>query len=457
MGKRVVVVGGDAAGMSAASQIRRANPELAVTVYEQGAYAAYGACGIPYLIIGEVDSYESLLALGADDFARRGIEVCLQHQVVAVKPGARVVEVRHGAGAVRSVRYDYLVLATGAVPVAPAWMEVSVAQVHGLRGLSDGMTVRRIIDSGQVARAVIVGTGLIGMEMAEALSKRGLQVTVIGRSQRMIFGLDRVFLEPVVRSLSDRGIELLQDQTVTGLQSQAGRVSAVVLLDRRIPADLVIVATGVRPSTALAREAGIGVGRSGGIAVSDRLKTEVPGVYAAGDCVELTHIVTGARVVAPLALTANRTGRIAGDNLAAESLGRLSAQRFRGTAGTAVTRVFDHSVACAGLDEEQARAAGFAPAVFERESRSRASYYPGGTPVYTRIVVDRRTQRLLGAQILGQEGVAGRIDVVAAALFNRMTVQQVYDLELAYAPPFGPVYDPLIEVCGRAALELGAL
>lgn len=457
MAKHVIVVGGDAAGMSAASQIRRANPDMEVTVFEKSPYASYGACGMPYLISGVVDSAESLLALRSEDFVNRGIDVRLEHEVVAVKAGAHLVEVQRSNGSSLSNRYDYLVLATGGEPVVPAWADMALSNVFVLRGLHDGIAIRRFLDSGQVECAVIVGTGLLGVEMAEALLKRGLQVTLIGRSPHLLAGLDSDFLTPVLQTLTGHGLVLRQDQAVTDITSRDGRARSVVLADGEIATDMVLLAAGTAPATALARRAGADLGPSGGIQVSDRMKTGLPGVYAAGDCVEVTHVVTGARVLSPLALTANRTGRIAGDNLASESLGKLSRQRFRGTAGTTITQVFDHTVACTGLSQSEAEAAGFQTAVFERESRSRAAYYPGSEPVRTRIVVDRRTHRLLGGQMVGREGIAGRIDVLAAALFSRMTVQEIYDLDLAYAPPFGPVYDPIIDVCGRAALELGAL
>lgn len=454
MGKRVVIVGGDAAGMSAASQVRRVNPELEVVVFEKGEHASYGACGMPYYISGAIADADALLALKPEEFQKRGIEVRLGCEVVEVKPGARSVEVVDEAGGRRSERYDYLVLATGAEPVAPGWDGVELENVFALRSLSDGIALRRFVEERRPATAVIAGTGFIGVEMAEALLERGMQVTMIGRSERLLSAFEAEFAQPVIDELTGRGLRLVFGQQVQRLEGNEGRVSGVVTDAERIPAELVLLAVGVRPAVALARQAGIGLGRSGAIAVSERQKTDAPGVFAAGDCAEAAHVVTGEKIFSPLALTANRTGRIAGDNLAAESLGKVSNQRFRGTANTLVTKVFDFTVAQTGLTAEQAQGAGYDAAVFVRESRSRAGYYPGGSPLKTRIVVDRHTRRLLGAQMLGKEGVAGRIDVFAVALFGRMTVDDVYNLDLAYAPPYGPVYDPVIEICGRAGLEL---
>ena len=454
MSKRVAVVGGDAAGMSAASQVRRVNPELEVVVFEKGQHASYGACGMPYYVSGEIADAGDLLALKPEEYQQRGIDVRLGCKVVEVKPGARSVEFVDEVGRRRSERYDYLVLATGAESVVPDWNGVELDNVFALRSLSDGIALRRFAEEQRPATAAIVGTGFIGVEMAEALLERGMQVTMIGRSERLLSGFDGEFAQPVIDELKGRGLRLVFGQQVQHMDGIQGRVNGVVTDGERISADLVLLAVGVRPAAALARQAGIGLGKSGAIAVSERQKTDAPGVFAAGDCAEATHVVSGEKVFSPLALTANRTGRIAGDNLAAESLGRVSNQRFRGTANTLVTKVFDFTVAQTGLTVEQARAAGYDAAVFVRQSRSRAGYYPGGSPLKTRIVVDRHTRRLLGAQMLGKEGVAGRIDVFAAALFGRMTVDDVYNLDLAYAPPYGPVYDPVIEICGRAGMEL---
>ncbi len=454
---RVIVVGGDAAGMSAASQVRRANPDLEVVVFERGPYASYGACGIPYLISGQVAGADSLLALRADDFARRGLDVRLRHAVTAVRPGARLVEYVDSGGQPRSLRYDYLVLATGSEPVVPEWAAAPRRNVFALRGLPEAVALRELLDEPRVRRAAVVGGGFLGLEMAAALLERGLEVTLIERSQRLLGGLDAAFLQPVLAALESRGLRLLVGQQVRGLEEDGHAAAGVRLADQTIPAHVIVVATGARPAAALAAAAGVALGATGGIAVSDRMRTSAPGVFAAGDCVEVAHVVTGARVWSPLALTANRTGRIAGDNAAADSLGRLSPQRFRGTAGTMIAKVLDFAVARTGLTLDEARAAGFAAVEFARAGRTRAAYYPGGQSLHTRIVVDRQTQRLLGAQMLGVEGVAGRIDLFAAALCRRLTVQEVYDLDLAYAPPFGPVYDPVLEICGRAAVELGAL
>ena len=451
--KRAIVVGGDAAGMSAASQMKRVNPDLEVVVFEKGAHISYGACGMPYYIAGEIADSDALLALKPEDFAARGIEVRTGCEVTQIRSGSRSVEVV-AAGSVSAERYDFLVLATGGTPRRPELDGVALEGVFTLRTLQDGIDLRSYLDRQRPGKAAIIGTGFIGMEMVEAFLKRGVQVVLFGRSDHILTSFDSIFAAPLLDDLRRRKVEFVTGYSVRGLVGEGGQVRSVATERGAWDVDLVLLAAGLLPGSGLARSAGIACGSSGGIVVDDRMKTNIPGIYAAGDCIETHHVVSGKQVFSPLALTANRTGRIAGDNIGAQSLGQISPQRFKGTVGTMVAKVCDFTLAQTGLTEQEAVEAGFVPAVFARQSHSRAAYYPGGSAISTRIVVDRRTRRLLGAQMLGQEGVAGRIDVFATALFNRMTVEEIYNLDLAYAPPYGPVYDPIIEICGRANLEL---
>jgi CoA-dependent NAD(P)H sulfur oxidoreductase len=452
--KRLVIVGGDAAGMSAAAQARRAAPQLEVVVLEKSAYASYGACGMPYYIAGDIESHEKLLALTPPQIAERGIDARCLHEVCEIRPGARMVSGQTRAGQSFSESYDYLLLATGGAARRPTWPGINLERVFTLRNLEDGIALRQFIEREKPRRAVVVGAGFIGLEMTEAFARRGIAVTLLNRSERILGDFGGDFAAPVLDALRHCGVEAVLGARVVGIEGTAGRATAVES-DRGLhPADLVLVATGLEPGSELARAAGLALGTSGAISVDERMRTDRAGLWAAGDCIEVKHIVSGEKVHAPLALTANRTGRIAGDNMAAAALGRNSEQRFRGTAGTTITKVFDYALAQTGLTAAAAARAGFDAAVFERRSRSRAGYYPGSKPLWTRIVVERRTRRLLGAQMLGEEGVCGRIDVFATALFARMGVDEVHHLDLAYAPPFGPVYDAILDICGKASLEL---
>jgi len=454
LAKKLVIVGGDAAGMSAAAQARRAAPQLKVVVLEKSAFASYGACGIPYYIAGDIESHEDLLALNPEQIAARGIDVRCLHEVREIRPGARAVSGQTRDGQSFSESYDYLVLATGGAARRPAWSGLGLERVFTLRNLEDGIALRSFIEREKPRRAVIIGAGFIGLEMTEAFARRGIEVTLLNRSECILGDFDREFAAPVLETLRHCGVEVVLGADVQGIEGTAARATAVQSSSGLHAADLVLVATGLEPGTDLARAAGLALGSSGAIRVDERMRTDRPGLYAAGDCIEVKHVVSGEKVHAPLALTANRTGRIAGDNIAAAALGRNSEQRFRGTAGTAITKVFDYALAQTGLSPMAAKRAGFDAVVFEHRSRSRASYYPGSKPLWIRIAVERRTRRLLGAQMLGEEGVCGRIDALATALFARMSVDEVHHLDLAYAPPFGPVYDAIVHVCGKAALEL---
>ncbi|MGY8824654.1 MAG: FAD-dependent oxidoreductase [Candidatus Latescibacterota bacterium] len=454
MVKRLVIIGGDAAGMSAAAQARRAAPQLEIVVLEKSAFASYGACGMPYYIAGDIASHEDLLALKPQQIAERGIDARCLHEVREIRPGARTVSGQTRDGQLFSESYDYLVLATGGAARRPAWPGMDLARVFTLRNLEDGMALRAFIEREKPRRAVVIGAGFIGLEMTEAFARRGIEVTLLNRSERILGDFDSAFAAPVLEALRHCGVEVVLGAEVQGIEGTAARATAVQSDHGLHAADLVLVATGLEPGADLARAAGLALGASGAISVDERMRTDRAGLWAAGDCIEVKHVVSGEKLHAPLALTANRTGRVAGDNIAAAAVGRNSEQRFRGTAGTTITKVFDYALAQTGLSPAAALRAGFDIAVFKRRSRSRASYYPGSKPLWTRIVVERRTRRLLGAQMVGEEGVGGRIDVLATALFARMSVDEIQHLDLAYAPPFGPVYDAIIDICGKAALEL---
>ncbi len=454
MGKRAVIIGGDAAGMSAAAQLRRSAPQVEVVVFEKSAFASYGACGMPYYIAGDIQSHHELLALTPEQIEARGIEVRYEHEVLDIHPGARLVAGRCRQGRTFREHYDLLLLATGGTAVRPPWAEAHLDGVFTLRSLEDGIALRRFLEARRPRRAVVIGSGFIGLEMVEALARRGMEVALVGRSPHILGQFDSAFAAPVFDALRHCGVQLHLSNSVHALTEVGGRVASVQTDAGELPADLVLLATGLVPGNQLARTAGLALGASGALAVDERMATNRSGIWAAGDCIEVKHVVSGEKVHKPLALTANRTGRIAGEQMAAAALGRLSAQRFRGTAGTMITKVLDYALAHTGLSLEEAQQAGFNAVVFELESRTRARYYPGSKPLKIRIVVERRTRRLLGAQLIGEEGVVGRIDALATALFARMTIDEVHQLDLAYAPPFGPVYDAIIDVCGKAALEL---
>jgi NADPH-dependent 2,4-dienoyl-CoA reductase/sulfur reductase-like enzyme len=343
------------------------------------------------------------------------------------------------------VHYDELLIGTGASGISPSWPGIDAKGVLQLRTLDDAAEVERLIVAG-ARRAVVVGAGYIGLEVAEGLLKRGLHVMVVERLDAPMGAvLDADMATDVAGAMRAAGIDLRLSTAVTGFAEVSGRVTAVETAAGPVEADIVVIGLGVRPNAELARAAGIGVGESSGIKVDDHLRTDRPHIWAAGDCVESHHRMTGRSVVVALGTHANKQGRVVGTNIAG---GDAS---FGGVLGTAITRFQDVEIARTGLTEREAAAAGFDALGVTTEASSRAHYYPGAQPMKIKLVVERGTGRLLGAQIVGGADAGKRIDVLATALWNRMTVVEVAGMDLAYAPPFSPVWDPVLLAAGRAA------
>lgn len=450
MAERLVVIGGDAAGMSAASQARRRRgpEELEIIVFEQGEHVSYSACGIPYLIGGEVGDAGRLVARSVSTFRDDlGIEVHLRHRVESIDPDGRTVEVRDLAtGDERRVRFDQLMIATGAVPRRPPVPGIDAPGVFGVQTLDDGLAVLRALEGPPVQRAVVVGGGYIGLEMAEAFVRRGLEVTLVDAAPAVMSTLDPDMAGLVAEGLREIGVSVRCGEPLTGVEARSGRASAVTTGQGSYPADIVVLGMGVRPNVQLAEDAGVPIGPSGAIAVDRRMRTGVPGVWAAGDCAEKFHRVSRSPVAIALGTHANKEGRVAGINLGGEYA------TFPGVLGTAVSKICSLEVARTGLKETETAQAGYEALSVVVESTTRASYYPGATTIKTKLVVERRSGRLLGAQIVGREGAAKRIDVLAAALWGEMAVDEILNLDLSYAPPFSPLWDPVL-IAARKAWE----
>ncbi|MDY7090598.1 MAG: FAD-dependent oxidoreductase [Actinomycetota bacterium] len=449
---RLVVIGGDAAGMSAASQARKrlGEDDLAITVFERGHFTSYSACGIPYWIGGAVTDRDKLVARTPEEHRKAGIDVRLRHEVVGIDLDRREV-VAHDLNSGGDTRepFDHLMYGAGAVPVTPEWARVRDAGVFGVQTLDDGQAIHDWLDRGpRPRRAVVIGGGYIGVEMAEAMVLRGLDVTLLEKSpQPMAKTVDPDMGALVQKSMRALGVEVLTGTHVDGLETADGRVRAVVTPGGTLPADVVVLGMGVRPNTALAREAGLPVGPTGGVRTDLRMRVEgVDGVWAAGDCVETQHLLTGRPAHVPLGTHANKQGRVAGINIGG------GYATFPGVIGTAVTKVCDLEVARTGLTSKEAHAAGFSFVTASVDSTSRAGYYPGAEMMTIKLIAERRTGVLLGAQIVGRAEAAKRIDALAVAAWNRMTVEEMTALDLSYAPPFAPVWDPVL-IAARKATE----
>ncbi|PNY82451.1 FAD-dependent oxidoreductase [Deinococcus koreensis] len=446
---RIVIVGGVAAGMSAASRAQRFDPAAEIVVFERGDYVSYGACGLPYVLGGDVDDFGALVARTPGQMRARGLSVRLRHEVTGVDAAARTLTV-HDRGAGRAVTepYDRLLLATGVSPTVPDWASSDLAGVHVLREIPDGQAIQASLQDAK--RACIVGAGYIGLELAEAMRARGLSVVLLEKGPEVAGrGFDLPSQRRVRAELEKNGVDVRCGTGVTGLTGKGGRVSGVQTEHGLVRADVVVVAVGVRPNTGLAQAAGARLGKTGAIAVDIRQRTSTEGVYAAGDNAESVHRVTRRRVHIPLGLTANRMGRVAGVNMAGGDA------TFPGIVGTAIFKTFGLGVARTGVTQAEADGLGLQAISVDVSSTDHAGYYADARPIQVRLTGERGSGRLLGAQIVAENHIsAKRIDVVAALLHRRASVQDLFDADLAYAPPFSSVWDVLLVAADRLNREL---
>jgi NADPH-dependent 2,4-dienoyl-CoA reductase/sulfur reductase-like enzyme len=450
MTERLVVIGGDAAGMSAASRARRRRDpdDLDIVAFERGPYTSYSGCGIPYFISDVVTDVDRLVARSPEQHRQNGIDVRTGHEVVEIDVSRRRVRVRDVAGdrAERKEPFDQLVVATGAVPHRPDLPGADADGIFGVQTLADGVAVRRAIDEREPQRAVVVGGGYIGLEMAEALVERGLDVTLVDRTEQPMAA---TFDDDVGALISDAlraaGVKLLMGDAVESFDADGGGVRAVSTAEETLPADIVILGMGVRPNSRLASDAGIAIGDSDGIVTDSRMETSVGGVWAAGDCVESVDRVTGRRVVIPLGTHANKQGRVIGINVTGGDA------RFPGVVGTVASKICKYEVARTGITARVAADVGMEVVAATIESTTRAGYFPGTAPITVKVVAARDDGRIVGAQIVGKEGAAKRIDVLATTIWNRMPVDEVASLDLSYAPPLSPVWDPVLIAARKAA------
>ncbi|MGH3359892.1 MAG: FAD-dependent oxidoreductase [Nocardioidaceae bacterium] len=448
--RRVVVVGGDAAGMSAASRAKRsAGDALEVIAFERGQWTSYSACGIPYWVGGQVPAADDLVARSPAEHRSRGIDVRLGTEVIGVDPDAASVRVRDADGTESDHGYDDLVLATGAEPIRPDLPGIGAAGIRGAQTLDDG---RRILDdlNGRAPQsAVVVGGGYIGLEMAEACVNRGVRTTLLTRSASPMTSLDVEIGDRIRESLERDGVDVRVSSPALGFTVADGRVSGVETADGTIPADLVLVGVGVRARSALASRSGLPTGVGDAIRVDSRQRVDADRhVWAAGDCAETFHRITRRPAYVPLGTHANKQGVVLGRNLTGADT------EFPGVLGTAITKACSLEIARTGLSEREADDAGFETEAVSIDTTTRAGYFPGTEPMTVKLVADRRTHRLLGGQIIGGRGAAMRIDSVAMALWAGQSVDDLMFADLAYAPPFSSVWDP-VQVAARALAGRG--
>lgn len=432
----IVVVGGSDAGISAALRIKELDPRLGVRVVVADAFPNFSICGLPFYHSGEVQDWQTLAHRTLEEIKASGIELMLNTAAARIVPDAHVLEVT-GPDSASELLYDKLVVATGAQPSAPPIPGLELTGVHLLHFMESSFALENSIVRGGARRAVIIGTGYIGLEMADALVTRGLEVTVIGLEPTPLHTIDPLLGLAVQNVLERHGVRVLTETPVDHIERRDGALAVMTKTGKTLDADVVLVATGVEPNAELLAAAGARTGIRGAASVSRAMETSIPEVYAAGDCCETWHRILHQPMYLPLGTTAHKQGRVAGENAAGWR------REFAGTLGTQVLKIFELAVARTGLNDVEAARAGFDPLTIESSHDDHKAYYPGAARLRFRVTGDRNSGRLLGAQLIGhwQAAVAKRIDVFATALFHEMSVEALSDLDLSYTPPLGSPWD----------------
>lgn len=446
---KVVIVGGVAAGATAAARLRRLDEQAEILIFERSGYISYANCGLPYYI-GDVITDPEALTLQTPEqfFARFRVQVRVRHEVTALHPERKTVSVTDLAtGRTFEESYDKLILAPGARPTQPRLPGVGLERVFTLRTVEDTFRIKEFIQKNKPRSAVLAGGGFIGLELAENLRELGMEVTIVQRPKQLMNPFDADMAALIHAEMRRHGVQLALGSTVEGFASTNRGVEVLRKDEPSLQADMVVLAIGVTPDTALAKSAGLALGIKDSILVNDRMETSVPDIYAAGDAVQVRHAVTGQDALISLAGPANKQGRIIADNICGMD------SRYTGSQGSSVVKVFSMTAAATGVNEKNARNAGFDPEAVILSPMSHAGYYPGGRLMTMKLVYDKPTLRVLGAQIVGYEGVDKRIDVLATAIHAGMTAPQLKELDLAYAPPYSSAKDP-VNMAGFMAEDL---
>jgi len=434
--------------MSAASRAKRHQPDMDVTVLEQTDDVSYSACGMPYNIAEADREIDELVVRKAQVFRdKQGIDLLTGHRVEAIDAGRKTVAGRTASGEAFRFSYDKLLIATGGSPVLPDIPGIGLPGVTALKSLGDGRRIKKYLAAHPVKRAVIVGMGYVGLEMAEALRSRSIDVDMVKPGPVLLPWMATELSDTVKKELEDNRVGLYAGHAVERIESVDKRL-AVHCAGQTLEADLVLIAIGITPNSGIAVAAGLATGPKGAITVDRAMRTSDEHIYAAGDCADAYNVVNNERVWVPLALRANRAGWAVADNVCGKAV------ELPGIAGTAVFKVFDLQVARTGLTPDEAAASGFDPVGAVIRARSRAHAHPGSCTITTHMLADKQSGRLLGTQMVGKEGVAHRINAVAVALYNRMTVADFAQTDLAYAPPFGPTWDPMLTTANQLLKKL---
>ena len=436
---KVVIVGGVAGGATAAARIRRLEEQAEIVVFERSGFISYANCGLPYYIGGVIENPEELtLQTPESFFSRFRVNMKVRHEVTAIHPDKKTVSVTNlETGDVFEESYDKLILSPGAKPTQPRLPGVGLDRLFTLRTVEDTFRIKEYIDRNHPKSAVLAGGGFISLELAENLRELGMEVTIVQRPKQLMNPFDPDIASFIHSEMRRHGVKLALGHTVEGFEEKNGGVDVLLKDEAPLHADMVVLAIGVSPDTHLAQEAGLELGIKGSIVVNDRMETSVPDIYAVGDAVQVKHFVTGQDVLLSLAGPANKQGRIAADNICGGD------SHYMGSQGSSVIKVFDMTAASTGVNETNAKKAGLDVDTVVLSPMSHAGYYPGGKVMTMKVVFEKETYRLLGAQIVGYEGVDKRIDVLATAIRAGLKATELKDLDLAYAPPYSSAKDPV--------------
>ena len=436
---KVVIVGGVAGGATAAARIRRLDEQAQIVVFERSGFISYANCGLPYYIGGIIEDPEELtLQTPESFFSRFRIHMKVYHEVIAIYPDKKTVSVKNlETGDIFEERYDKLLLSPGAKPVWPSLPGINSRKVFTLRTVEDTLRIKEFITENNPKSAVMIGGGFIGLEMAENLRESGIEVTIVQRPKQLMNPFDGDMAAFIHNEVRKHGVNLALGHSVEGFEELNDGIRVLLKDNVFIDTDMVVLAIGVSPETALAKEAGLDLGVKDSILVNERMETSMPDIYAVGDAVQVKHFVTGENTLIALAGPANKQGRIAADNICGGD------SKYSGSQGSSVIKIFDMTAATTGINETNARKLGLDVDTVILSPMSHAGYYPGGKVMTMKVVFEKETYRLLGAQIVGYEGVDKRIDVLATAIFAKLKATQLKDLDLAYAPPYSSAKDPV--------------
>jgi NADPH-dependent 2,4-dienoyl-CoA reductase/sulfur reductase-like enzyme/rhodanese-related sulfurtransferase len=449
MGKKIIIIGGVAAGASAAAKARRDDEQAEIVIYEKGPYVSFANCGLPYYIGRDIKERDQLFLMTPEFFYERyKVLVKVKHEVIKINRKEKTVEIKNLAtGDTFQDSYDKLVVATGGTPIKPAIPGITLENIFTLFTVSDVDAIEKALTQNDVEKVVIVGGGYIGLEAAEAFLKRGKQVTIIEKTNQLLPYLDEEMAIPLALHLENLGATVILGNGVKEFSGNTKVIGVVLESGEIVNTDLVIMAIGARPQLELVKNAGLKVGQAGGVVVDATLKSSDPDIYVGGDVIETVHLVTGKKVRIPLAGPANKQGRIIGANVVGGH------KYFKGVLGTSIVKVGELTAAKTGIGEREAKEQGFAYFVSYTPSLDHAGYYPGARHLLTKLIVEEHSGRILGAQIVGWQGVDKRIDVLATAIYAKMTVEDLENLDLAYAPPYSSAKDPVI-IAGFVAANI---